>query len=355
MKLKSLFFALLAGLSSFASHAQAELYFDEATFLAETDARLAPLPDPSTLPVFPCIRDWLGCVQDLWLSAGQYNIHITAPNSNSPNVGAGIRNAIDLGPNIMYLNPINPDLAFVANGEDDMLFRFETPVTAIGLEIITNYAANETITLFDVDGNIISILQDIQLETLPNQYEFIGITSVKPIAAMFLDNQQGAKQNEAVSRVFVGEALNTHACPGEKIDQSLQKIGGLIQELELTAARNELNHLDDAANHIDKALQYRAIGDLASALSEINGALTKIVNVENAEALLEEIALLTRSIAETATNGLEAHVDPDNRHWMEANASFTQASNDLTEEKYVAAIEGYLGVYGKLQDAVKQP
>ena len=103
-------------------------------------------------------------------------------------------------PNFMTANTI------VGNGDDDFLFVFDNPVYAIGLTLLTNNIARETVTFRDLVGNVIDVI-NIDRLTPRNDRVFVGFASLTPIKSILLDTADGATQNEGVQAIKVGETL----------------------------------------------------------------------------------------------------------------------------------------------------
>jgi hypothetical protein len=103
-------------------------------------------------------------------------------------------------PNFMTANTI------VGDGEDDFLFVFDNPVYAIGLTLLTNNIARETITFLGMQGNVIDVL-NIDRFTPRNDRVFVGFASRIPIKSVRLDTADGAIQNEGVQAIKVGETV----------------------------------------------------------------------------------------------------------------------------------------------------
>ena len=93
----------------------------------------------------------------------------------------------------------------VANGEDDYTLVFDQPITSLGLRLLTNYAAIETVTFRDQANNVIDVW-DLDPFTTPNTRHFFGFSSPTPFASVFIDTEGGATQNEGIDRLEVGGA-----------------------------------------------------------------------------------------------------------------------------------------------------
>ena len=97
--------------------------------------------------------------------------------------------------------PLTPTI--VNNGEDDFVvaFSFSTPVHAVGMGLLTNASAVETVTLHYLGGST-EVVADAMLGTLPNAFEFVGFRSNKPIVGVTLDTTGGASQNEGITGIW---------------------------------------------------------------------------------------------------------------------------------------------------------
>lgn len=91
--------------------------------------------------------------------------------------------------------PCAPTL--VANGEDDYVIAFTPPVYAVGVTLLTNDMANETITLTFADAST-QVFSDADLETDPNTFRFVGFKSIEAITQVSIDTTGGDAQNEGL-------------------------------------------------------------------------------------------------------------------------------------------------------------
>ena len=103
-------------------------------------------------------------------------------------------------PNVMIANTI------VGNGEDDFLLVFQTAVSAVGFRFLTNFLADEEVTLKDEAGATISIV-DIDPLTPTNTRQFVGFQSVTPIKSVVIDTDDGNAQNEGFDALKVAETF----------------------------------------------------------------------------------------------------------------------------------------------------
>jgi hypothetical protein len=95
----------------------------------------------------------------------------------------------------------------VAGGPDDFLMQFSSPVNSVGFDLLTNFLAQETVTLHDAVGNVIANL-DLDALTLPNSRQFVGFSSPAPIGSLLVITQGGARQNEGIDLLEVGSAAS---------------------------------------------------------------------------------------------------------------------------------------------------
>ncbi|HEX3048880.1 MAG TPA: carbohydrate binding domain-containing protein [Bacillota bacterium] len=169
--------------------AEVSIFTDENTFVTNAGATLVPLPS----------NDQAGYSLDFG------NVVVTAPNAipTTSYLGKWWTLCFDIPP--LYATPLTnptiPSAIIVANGEDDYVLQFDTPVNVVGLNIVTNYTAKETLTLKDELGNII-YQNSIDNFTKPNSTVFIGVESIIPIKSLFLDTVNGASQDEAIFKIW---------------------------------------------------------------------------------------------------------------------------------------------------------
>jgi hypothetical protein len=89
---------------------------------------------------------------------------------------------------------------FVVDGDDDFELAFDPPVYAVGLRLLTNFAADEVVTLTLEDGTTKTFEED-ELGTDPNDFEFVGFKSLHGIVAVSVDTDGGDVQNEGIDGV----------------------------------------------------------------------------------------------------------------------------------------------------------
>jgi hypothetical protein len=97
--------------------------------------------------------------------------------------------------------PTSPTI--IADGEDDFVLTFESPVNALGLGLLTNNLAQERITVTADDGST-TVFEDAALGTAPNSFEFVGFTSPEGIRAVKIDTAGGRFQNTGITSIAIG-------------------------------------------------------------------------------------------------------------------------------------------------------
>ncbi len=88
----------------------------------------------------------------------------------------------------------------IASGEDDFVLTFAEPVNALGLGLLTNFAARERITVTAPDGST-TVFEDAALGTAPNSLEFVGLTAPEGIRSVSIDTTGGALQNTGITGI----------------------------------------------------------------------------------------------------------------------------------------------------------
>jgi hypothetical protein len=180
-----------------------QAWFEAATgaealdFPVSADTAYPDKPFGTGLEDYSCVATPPGI--SLPFGAAEAKARIGASNSNwicfiGPGWNAGLDN----------INPTPAGPTIVANGEDDFQVTFTPPVYAVGFELITNLTAKETVSLLFTDGSIEVVSPD-KLRTHPNEVEFIGFRSLKPIAKLRLNTTDGAVQNEGIAAVKTAE------------------------------------------------------------------------------------------------------------------------------------------------------
>ncbi len=102
--------------------------------------------------------------------------------------------------NNTHPSPVKPTIT--VSGEDDFELAFLHPVSAVGLELLTNQWAQHKVTLTFTDGTQ-EVLDDTLLDTAPNAFEFVGIQASKRIRSVVVDTTGGARENEGIAGIWV--------------------------------------------------------------------------------------------------------------------------------------------------------
>jgi len=132
------------------------------------------------------------------------HVRITAPNASGLTIDGMFGNVFYDTPPLLPTptNPFPTTGNIAANGEDDYLLTFPEPVNSVGLTFVTNFTANQRITLKDDAGNVL-FDDSIDALTSPNSVFFIGFTSTVPIKSLFLDTTDGGIENEAITEIWL--------------------------------------------------------------------------------------------------------------------------------------------------------
>jgi hypothetical protein len=201
-------FVLLASSGWCWTEAQSTLYVNRPAFEAATGATSVPIP-PSSTYSNPFVYVDAGCTSSL-TGIGVPNaapvVTATAPNASLICIIGPLWNAPLSNTNP---KPLSPTL--VGNGEDDYLLTFNMAVDSVGLELLTNFTADHTITLTYSDGTTETFV-DAVLQTGPNTFEFVGFASSKPIQSVFVDTVDGSVQNEGLSAILVAAGKVSAYC-----------------------------------------------------------------------------------------------------------------------------------------------
>ncbi|MEN8040990.1 MAG: hypothetical protein ABFR95_05750 [Actinomycetota bacterium] len=210
--------AMLAAGSAFATIGDAasgdiDVFDTNAEFVAVTGATAIPwVADADTaLPSKPfgALLDY-SCDKPSITTPGGH-VTVTNPSGNwicyiGPDWGASLANTNP--------KPVVPTI--VNNGEDDyeVVFTLANPAHAVGLDLLTNDKASETLTLTFSDGDEYIIL-DGDLGTDPNTHDFVGFRSLKPIVSVTLDTTDGWRQNEGIAGIWTSPYYTppTTSCP----------------------------------------------------------------------------------------------------------------------------------------------
>lgn len=194
-----------------------EVYTNETVFVTATGANpLAFPPNATLLPVnqfspgtpYPTLTDWscIGSPPGIRLPWGSLTplVNVQAPFAASGPFNCRI---FFIGPGwnapLSNTNPKPVSPTIVANGEDDYkVLSLTTPAYAVGFVLLTNYAANETVTLTFFDGNS-AVIVDSMLGTSQNSFEFVGFRSLKSITSVAINTTGGTSQNEGIVAIWL--------------------------------------------------------------------------------------------------------------------------------------------------------
>lgn len=180
------------------------VFTQQADFVAATGATLVPFPASASTayPDHPsgstssCVRTPPGT--DLPWGSSAPTINVLAPRANpTSNWLCFIGPGWDHG----NTNPLPVKSTLTVNGEDDFEIAFLRPVSAVGLELLTNAWATHTLTLTFTDATQ-EVIGDAVLDTAPNAFEFVGIQSTKPIRSIFVDTVRGGSENEGIAGIW---------------------------------------------------------------------------------------------------------------------------------------------------------
>jgi hypothetical protein len=183
---------------------QVVLFTDPHVFHEFTGAEALAFPPDASLafasqPLGPGLVDY-SCTGglagvDLPFGAPFPTAHLSAPDSAWLCVLGPFWNG---GPANIDPQPLSP--TFVADGDDDFELLFDPPVYAVGLRLLTNFAADEIVTVELEDGSLV-VFDDPVLDTAPNELAFVGFKSRRGIVAVSVDSAGGATQNEGLAGV----------------------------------------------------------------------------------------------------------------------------------------------------------
>ncbi len=240
---------LILGFTLAAALAQSSnvaVFQSQAAFETATGAK--PLPFPSSanvLPlktVFPGLSDY-SCVYsppgiDLPVNSTVPLAKIEAPKV-PPDLICFIGKGWNAGTSNIDPQPEGPTI--VANGEDDFRVTFVAPVYAVGFELLTNFSAEETITLKFTDGTEESFGS---LATAPNSRQFVGFASTKPIGSVNVDTFGGAAQNEGIAAVLSAFAVAVDIKPCSDPSPVNLKSNGVVSAVVLGSASLDVSLID---------------------------------------------------------------------------------------------------------------
>jgi hypothetical protein len=200
------------------------VFDDSVQFDLATGAAVVPIPDSQT--AFPGTSCGVGDIGPTGIGS-QVEI---AFDSNIVTITNPITASLCIFDNGTLINPpgnTNPPLmianTIVGNGEDDFLLEFDVPVLAVGFRFLTNFLAEEVVTLKDSSGGVISV-EDVSALTPPNTRQFVGFQSTVPIQSVLIDTEDGNVQNEGIDAIKVQSSVN--------LAEILQRIEDLEEAVE---------------------------------------------------------------------------------------------------------------------------
>ncbi|MBZ4395047.1 hypothetical protein [Myxococcus sp. AS-1-15] len=180
-----------------------QVFTQQVDFTAATGATLLPFPvnafdaypDHPSGAASSCVRTPPGV--DLPWGASAPTVNVLAPRASTNNwlcfVGPGW--------NHNNTNPLPVKPTLIVNGEDDFELAFLRPVSAVGLELLTNHRAVHKVTLTFTDATQ-EVIEDAALDTNTHTFEFVGFQSSKPIRSLFVDTTGGASENEGIAAIW---------------------------------------------------------------------------------------------------------------------------------------------------------
>ena len=185
------------------------VYTEAASFIADTSATQVPLPaDAETaLPDQPFDAQFIdySCTGD-GVSLAEGTVTVNNPDSDwlclfGPNWNAGLANTNP--------TPVAPTLS--NNGEDDFTLAFEPSIHAVGLELLTNAANAQQVTVHFADGTSETITEQ-DLGTGPNGFHFVGFAATTAIVGLDVDTTDGALQNVGISQIWTAAVESSPDC-----------------------------------------------------------------------------------------------------------------------------------------------
>ncbi|MGB6854272.1 MAG: hypothetical protein WBG49_16950, partial [Thermoanaerobaculia bacterium] len=190
--------------------AQVTVFDNQIDFVSASGATLVPIPDSDTaFPATSCGgAPNTGSGDEVVILFDTNSLTLTQDLTAPGNTSRGIcifddlveRAPANTDPNVMDGNTI------VGNGEDDYLVVFDEPVHAVGFRLLTNFCADEVVTLSDSDGAQISA-EDIDGLTGTNTRQFVGFKSSTAIKSLVIDTCNGHLQNEGIDEIKLSQSL----------------------------------------------------------------------------------------------------------------------------------------------------
>jgi len=205
MSSKSRSMALVFMLAALPAFGQVQVFTSNAAFLAATKAE--PIAFPSNAATALPDKPWGGSLTDysctsnttgflLPLGAATPLVRVTAPDAANWICFIGK----DCNAGAAYFNPQPQSPTIAANGIDDYFLHFQPTIHAVGLELLTNAAATESIKLTFSD-NTEAVFPKASLGTLPNKFEFVGFKSIKAIRDVTVLTKASAEQSEGITAI----------------------------------------------------------------------------------------------------------------------------------------------------------
>jgi hypothetical protein len=191
------------------------LFTDASVFQAHTGAITIPIPRSAVaFPGTLCGAGDIGPTgigPSVTMGFSSSSVTISGAGGNDLcifDAGTVIRPFGNTVPDTMVANTI------VGNGEDDFLLTFNDPIQAIGLRLLTNFLADETVTFRDADGHIIETV-DIDPLTPTNARVFVGFASSVPFKTVLLDTDDGDSQNEGIEGIMAAAQIPSPVAVGQ--------------------------------------------------------------------------------------------------------------------------------------------
>jgi len=231
------------GAAASAAYAQtATVFTTQSAFESATGATSLAIPEPASLPLQPFVFLDHGCIDNntgIGVPApavpdGTEEVLVTAPNALGWICIVGA--AWNAGPTNINPQPVGPTIG--GHGQDDYLLVFNPPVYAVGLELITNFSAVETVTVTYTDLST-DVFVDSLLQTEPNMFEFVGFaaSASKKVQSIFVDSTNGHTQNEGIAAIKTAISPVAQAGADQTVDE------GQLVQLDGTASTNATGFL----------------------------------------------------------------------------------------------------------------
>jgi len=128
-------------------------------------------------------------------------------------------------------NPLPPEPTTTIigiNGEEHYELIFGSPVTAVGLGLVTNVTAQEDLTVYGLNDAILYQASIDEL-TSPNTIFFLGVVSTETITRMVLDTTNGI-QNEVIFEILIGMGATLQLGPFQPLGGSTPSAPELVYD-----------------------------------------------------------------------------------------------------------------------------